>query len=117
MRIGSHTIQLSMRGFTLIELVTTLVLIGVLSTIAVPRMFDNLAYSQRGYAEELAEMLRYSQKIAAASECQVFVTIGPANYSAFQRAALNTCNSAGAWTTPVRHSDGTEVSGSAPPNV
>jgi len=107
-------------GFTLVELVTTLIIIGILSALTLPRMFDNQAFGQRGYIDEIAFALRYAQKIAVASECPVEVTIGVATYSALQRArdpVANTCDPAGVWNVPVLRADGSPLNGTAPSNV
>jgi MSHA pilin protein MshC len=105
-------------GFTLIELVTTLVIVGILSVVALPRFFDDQAFGERGYVDEVASALRYARKIAVATECEVSVTLTANSYSASQRDTLNNCNTAGApWATPVRRADGSNVTGNAPANV
>ena len=103
----------------MVELVTTIVIVGILSAVAIPRMFDNQAFSQRGYIDEVASALRYSQKIAIASQCEVSVVIDAAGgYTATQRDTLNNCIlKAGPWTQQVLRSDGSNVSGSAPSDV
>lgn len=114
MRLRSGT-QHRERGFTLVELVTTLILIGVLTAIAAPRFFDSPdSFSERGYTDEVASALRYAQRIAIASRCPVRVTINAANYSAMQQAA---CNPAGAWNAAVRRPDGRTLSGIPPQAV
>ena len=106
------------RGFTLVELVTALVIVGILSAVAVPRLFDNQAFQERGYVDEVAAAIRYSQKIAVASGCEVSVSLAAAAYSANQRSTLNDCDArTGAWTTPVLRSDGGALAGTAPQNV
>ena len=104
-----------MRGFTVVELVTVIVLLGLLTAVTAPRFFDNLPFSERGYADELAGALRHAQRVAIASDCHVQFSITPAGYSALQRNTLNTCRTASAWNRPVLRADGRPLIG-APPN-
>jgi prepilin-type N-terminal cleavage/methylation domain-containing protein len=107
------------RGFTLIELVTCIVIIGVLAVVAAPRFFTLQPYGARGYAGEIAAALRAARQVAVASACEVQITLDPATgYQAFQRAAAgNTCSAAGAWNVPVRLQDGTVLAGTPPEGI
>jgi MSHA pilin protein MshC len=104
------------RGFTLVELVTCIIIMGVLAAVAAPKFFDNQPFTERGYADELAAALRVAQKVAVASDCEVAVTIDPlAGYQAMQRApAGNTCSGGGAWSTPVMLPSGRALAGAPP---
>jgi MSHA pilin protein MshC len=63
-------------GFTMIELIVMMVLIGVLGAIGVSRFFDRGAFDAAAYGEQLRAMLRYAQKLAIAQNRNVFVQGG-----------------------------------------
>ena len=67
----------AIRGFTLIELCSVLVIAGVLATIAGPKFLDTPAFNQRGYTDELAGVIRAAEAAATASGCAVRLTITP----------------------------------------
>jgi MSHA pilin protein MshC len=106
------------RGFSLIELICCLVIIGILAAAAGPRMFDNSAFQAHGYAQEVADAVHETQAVAVASNCAAEITINAATYSAKQRAVIgNTCVAAGGWVTAIERGDGTALSGTAPNGI
>jgi MSHA pilin protein MshC len=100
------------------ELVCVILIVAVLGASVVARLFDEQDFEQRGYADELASSLRHAQRIAVASECQVRFTINASAYSASLRSSLPNCRTnSGSWSTPLRRSDGTTLSGSPPSGI
>lgn len=63
------------RGFTLVELIMTVVIVGVIAVAAAPRFFNNNVFQERGTADQIRAALRYGQKIAVAQRRQITVTI------------------------------------------
>lgn len=63
------------RGFTLIELIMTMVIIGVLAVAVVPRFLGTSVFQSRGFADQVQATLRYAQKEAIAQHRNVCVSI------------------------------------------
>lgn len=62
-------------GFTLVELVMTLTLAGILAAVAGPRMLNQSAFQTRGGAAEVRAALRYAQKLAMTKNREVCVGV------------------------------------------
>ena len=107
------------KGFTLVELVIVMTVIGILAVTLGPRFFTQSVFSQRGYADELAAALRFAQKAAVSSQCPAQLTLTPTTYAVGQQAASgNSCNASDTtWSTPVMGADGAVIQGSAPANT
>jgi MSHA pilin protein MshC len=90
------------RGFTLIELVMVIVLLGILSVTVLPMWFNRTDFEQRGYFDELIQASRYAQKLAIVSGCEVQITINANNFSLAQPADATECGTGVfTWTTAV----------------
>lgn len=75
-------------GFTTVELVVTLVIVGILAAIALPRFQDNTAFTQRGFSDEVRAALRFAQKLAIAKRREVCIDFLPAAGALPDRLAL-----------------------------
>lgn len=53
----------------------TMVIIGILAAVAVPRFFDNNVFQSRGFADQVQATLRYAQKEAIAQHRNVCVAM------------------------------------------
>lgn len=53
-------------GFTMVELVTIMVILGVIAAIAAPRFFDRGTFDSRSFYDQAIATLRYAQKAAIA---------------------------------------------------
>jgi MSHA pilin protein MshC len=81
------------RGFTLIELVMVLVLLGVLAVFVAPRL-NSRDFEARGFHDETLALLRYAQKSAIAQRRTVCVAFAPVS------ATLSMTATAGSTTCP-----------------
>ncbi len=107
------------RGYTLIELVTVITILGILSALAIPRFFDQDVFEERGFYEEVVAALRYGQKIAVGSGCPVQVSIDASGYALAQQTVLaNRCDPGDvSYAVPVLLPDGQAAAGTTPAGV
>jgi MSHA pilin protein MshC len=85
-----------LRGFTAIELVVTIVVIGVLAAFAVPRFFGREAFDSRGFHDRSIALVRFAQKSAIAWRRTVHVCV-----TATQITVGNAAGCASALTYPA----------------
>lgn len=74
-------------GFSLVELITTLTVIGILAAFAIPRLIDRTSFEVRGVYDQAQALVRYAQKVAIAQRrsppgAPVYVLVAPSQISA-----------------------------------
>ena len=66
------------RGFTLVELVIIMIIVGILAVAAMPRFADRTDFDARGFYDGTLSALRYAQKSAIAQRRNVCVAFSAA---------------------------------------
>jgi MSHA pilin protein MshC len=62
----AHARALNEAGFTMVELLATLTVIGILAAFAIPRYVGRTGFESRGFYDQAQATVRYAQKIAIA---------------------------------------------------
>jgi MSHA pilin protein MshC len=66
-----------MRGFTMLELILVISVLGVLTALAAPRLVDNNALQERGAQAQLRGMLVHARQLAIAQQREVCAQLTP----------------------------------------
>ena len=71
-----HSIRLANEnGFTMIELIVVMIIVGIMAVTVIPRMSLLGGFSARGYADQIEAYLRFAQKSALAQRRIVLLDI------------------------------------------
>lgn len=96
-------------GFTLLELVIVIVILGVIAVVALPRLTEG-TFRSAAFAEQVATAFRYAQRLAVATGCEIQVEVSAATNSvAVRRRGDGTdtsCGTAGAFTEAIPNPGG-----------
>lgn len=63
------------RGFTLVELITVMVIVGIMAVAVAPRFFEVSTFEDRGSVDQVKSILRFAQKTAIAQHRDISVEI------------------------------------------
>jgi MSHA pilin protein MshC len=78
--VASHfSLRRRPRGFTLVELITVIVLLGILGTVASSRLMAKKAIETDTFTQTMRASLRYGQKVAIAQNRAVYVRLNGEN--------------------------------------
>ena len=107
------------KGFTLVELVVVITILGIISVFVIPRFFEKGIFDERGFLEQSRASIRYAQKLAIASGCDVrviFTAGDPGSFNIQQWASCNPTNHATA-TNDLPQADPSLVNVTGPTGV
>lgn len=62
-------------GFTLVELVMTLLVIAIIATVALPRMTDTSLWTLRAYSDSVVSQLQSARRMALAQRRPIVATV------------------------------------------
>jgi MSHA pilin protein MshC len=71
--VRAPSVRARRHGFTLVELVVTLLIVGILAVVALPRFADRALFETRGFVDQTLVTLQYARKVAVASGRNVCV--------------------------------------------
>ena len=86
---------------TLIELVTVIFIIGIISLIAATRFFNKTPFEESGYFETTLAAVRYAQKLALTSSCDIRVAVDSTGFQLNQWNNGSACNAGVSGLLPV----------------
>jgi MSHA pilin protein MshC len=96
-------------GFTITELIVSIMIVGILAAIAIPRFTGTGSFQSRGFYDSAKSVVRFAQKTAIAWRKDVFVCV--------TASAVSAGTAAGCATPIVNPVTGNALSATAPSGV
>lgn len=84
--------RLEERGFTLVELVTILLILGILAAVAIPKMTSGDEFITLEFRDQVRSSLRYAQKSAVSHRRLVCVSFTASSVTFMMAKAKNVAN-------------------------
>jgi len=94
-------------GFTLVEMTMTLMILGVLAAVILPKFFERSTFEERYFHDDLISAARYAQRLATGSGCTVRLSISGTGFSLVQD--INCDLSSPSYTLSVNRPSDSEV--------
>jgi MSHA pilin protein MshC len=102
-------LSLRTKGFTLVELIMVLIVVGILSVYVAPRFANQGSFNTRSIADQYQSILRYAQKIAIAQQYPIYIV--------FSASGAAVCLDAACATPLLMPTGGKSATISLPPGV
>jgi len=103
-------------GFTLVELVTVMTIVGIMAFVALPKMTQVLSLPALGYRDQVMATIDYARKIAVAQRRHICVSIASASVTVTADFGLPASHTNGTCASTLPLPSGTNVI-TAPTNV